>query len=162
MTPKQKKYVRVLLWSHGIAAVSAPVFLLLAYLTRSWGYFRLGECYYRLFFRFYCPGCGGTRAAGALVRLRIGEAFVLSPALFVLIAVILWLDFWILFSILRKRESYLRLASPHLFWGVLAFAVIVSVVRTVLFYTIGYDPLGDLTALQGASPFESLLSGTVF
>ncbi len=148
MTVKQKKYLRVLLWSHGIGLASVPVFLLLAYVTRSWGFFRLGECYYRLFLRLYCPGCGGTRAIGALVRFDISEAFTYCPALFVVIAAVIWMDFWIFLSLITRREKLLRLSTPHILWGVLAVVVIIAVIRNILVYTVGYDPLGDLTAMM--------------
>ncbi len=146
MTPRIKKYLRILFWSHIITAASVPVFLLLAFLTRSWGVFRLGECTYRTFLHIYCPGCGGTRAVKALVRLDILGALSYSPVLFLFMAVVLWWDFWVVFAACRKQERFLKFSTPHIFWVVIAAGFLISILRSVLAYTVGYDPLGDLTA----------------
>ncbi len=145
MTTKQRKYLRVALWCHGICVGITPVFLLLSYLTRSWGVFRLGECLYRQVLHIYCPGCGGTRALSSLVRFDFWEAFTYCPALFLFVLVVIWMDTWIVLSILRKQERLLRFASPHIFWGVIGVAFVISIIRTVLAYSVGYDPLGNLT-----------------
>ncbi len=161
MTEKQKKYLRVILWTHLGGVLAVPIFLLIAYLTRTWGIFRLGECYYRLLLHIYCPGCGGTRAIKALVSFDLWEAFVLCPNLFIVAAAILWVDLWFLLSVITKREKLLRIGTPRIFWGVLAAVLIVAAIRTILAYTIGYDPLGDLTisaSFVASDPFSFLFN----
>ncbi len=145
MTPKLKKARFYTILSHAIGIGVTPLFILAAKLTRSWGLFRVGDCLYRRLFHLYCPGCGGTRAVLSLVQFDIRQAFIYSPPLFAAIFTILWCDFWLLLAFIKKDEKYLKFVNRYVAIGLIVFSVLFSVLRSVLAYTVGYDPLGDLT-----------------
>ncbi len=147
MTARHKQIVKIAAIMHGTLALMVPLFLAVVYLTRNWGYFRLGECYFRLFFHVYCPGCGCTRALKAILSFRFADAFLLNPGFCLLILAIIWTDLWLLISIIKKDEKYLSLSPPHIYIVVASVALIWAVVRTILAYTTSFDPLGDLATV---------------
>ena len=77
---------------HLALLVAALAALLYAFFTAQF----LPETFYHCpmhdLLHLYCPFCGGTRAVGALVRLRLGEAFLLAPVCLSLLPVAAALD----------------------------------------------------------------------
>ena len=91
----------------------------------------------------HCPGCGGTRAAVALLYGQIGHSLKCNPLTAYLAAGFLALDIRAAVGILRRQPFSLRIPLWY-FWVMLAIAVVHCIVRNVLMITVGYDYLGDL------------------
>ena len=92
----------------------------------------------------YCPGCGGTRAAVALLFYgQIGHSIKCNPITAYLAVGFLVMDIRAAVGILRRQPFSLRIPLWY-FWVMLALAVIHCVVRNILMITVGYDYLGDL------------------
>lgn len=100
-------------------------------------------CVFHDFLRIYCPFCGGTRAAEALLSFDVGEALRYNALVVVLLAVgaVLYGIAWV-----RLCRGETRLTSiPVWGWRALLVAIILfGVVRNVLMLAFGIDPLGDL------------------
>lgn len=94
----------------------------------------------------YCPVCGGTRAAGAILSLdflsalRYNAVVTLSCLLLLVLDAIGWWRFW------KGRNPFFRL--PVWFWILYPSLVAVFFVgRNLLMIFCGFDPTGDLGAL---------------
>ena len=83
-------------------------------------------------FGIYCPGCGLTHAANALLRLNFYEAFkynalsiILLPALFIFLVVVIWK------LVFKKQDFVIKLNIFYLvvFVGIL---IIYGVIRNIL------------------------------
>ncbi len=93
------------------------------------------------FLGLYCPTCGMTRAAHALLRLDLAAAFALHPLIYLLLGVVVYYEVAALLALGKRRRisrlpAYLFLAALFLYF----------IVRNILLLTVGLDPLGDFIA----------------
>lgn len=65
------------------------------------------HCFMHDVMHLYCPFCGGTRAARALVLFRFSEALSLNSGVFVALLAFLVLDVRALWMLCKKREGEL-------------------------------------------------------
>ncbi len=91
----------------------------------------------------YCPGCGGTRAALALLRFDFAEAFRLNPTVPVSAALFIVLDIVAAVNIAKGRDRVLTARFRPLMAYVI-FVAAVFVTRNVLLCFFGVDIVGDL------------------
>lgn len=99
--------------------------------------------------RLYCPFCGGTRAVGALVRLRFGEAFLLSPVCLSLLPVAAALD--VRAFVLLCRGSDKPLLPRGWWWALCLWLIGGNALRNVLMLC-GVEYTGELFAFWGGVP----------
>ncbi len=96
----------------------------------------------------YCPTCGFSRALHALFSLRIGQAFLYYPPLFVAPIPLCDLDIRLLSHSLRgTRRTPMVYRSKWLWLLIPAAMLVLFILRLFLVLGMGTDPLGDLTAL---------------
>ncbi len=93
----------------------------------------------------YCPLCGGTRAAEALLRLNFAAAFRANAyvTLLAVAALVHYIVAWV--RLLRGGTVLFRFLA----WEWIAAAVLLlvyGVLRNVVMIRFGRDPLGDLGA----------------
>lgn len=100
-------------------------------------------CIIRRLFRIYCPGCGGTRAVRALIRLDFGQSLYYNP-----IVILLFLYFLIL--IVNQIIEVIHPEKPKncrvkVIAGktLLAFIICFAILRNYLLIFQGIDMLGD-------------------
>ena len=115
-------------------------------------FYRIGSIFFSAFFsgcaihdllHLYCPLCGGTRAASALLRFDLPGAFRFQPAVVILVGV--GLVYYILAWVRLFQKKPLLAPLPR----ALSIAMLVlvfgyCVVRNVLLVFFGIDPAGDL------------------
>ncbi|MBE6633018.1 MAG: DUF2752 domain-containing protein [Ruminococcaceae bacterium] len=143
MNSKAKKTMLVLHLAVFAAILLFPIYRLLAAWGRNFLPTLMSGCFLHDWLMLYCPLCGGTRAAAALLRLDFAEA-LRSNALVVAsvpIAAVLYVRAWVR---LRRGEEKL-FAVPHWTWitAVTALAVF-GILRNLLMIFCAFDPLGDL------------------
>ncbi|MBQ8717911.1 MAG: DUF2752 domain-containing protein [Clostridia bacterium] len=126
-----------------VVALAAGAYFYRAYLDYIDSEGTRSLCLLHDFVHLYCPGCGGTRAAVALLYGQIGHSLKCNPLTAYLAAGFLALDIRAAVGILRRQPFSLRIPLWY-FWVMLAIAVIHCIVRNVLMITVGYDYLGDL------------------
>ena len=91
----------------------------------------------------YCPGCGGTRSAAALLSGRLLDAFRYHPMVPLAAGWLLILDAVVAMRIARDRER--PLAFPAAVWILpIAAFLLYGVGRDVALAGWGFDPIGDL------------------
>ena len=91
----------------------------------------------------YCPGCGGTRAMRHLAALRLKEAFLSYPPLFLALGIWVWFDLKYLSALWKNNPSALpRLTKTHV-TAVVGAILLFFLLRNVGLY-LGYDYLGDI------------------
>ncbi len=71
-----------------ILTVILIIFGILLGMTADYWTILIPECFIHKMTGFYCPGCGGTRAAIYLLRGRVWTAFKYNPGVVILAAVI--------------------------------------------------------------------------
>lgn len=100
------------------------------------------ECYIRVHWKLYCPGCGGTRAFLALMQGDVIQSLKYNPITLLFILDVLMTT--ILCKIEKRNEecstAKIRMMINSIF---LMFIVIFSILRNCLLYGLGIDMLGD-------------------
>ena len=122
-----------------IITVSA---LLLAY--AAWARPRgLYFCAFSHLFHLYCPACGGTRAAVALLHLDVWQSLLYHPVVAVMAVLALYYDGAALLSLISGRMAYIRAVRWKTAYLVPLVLVLHFAVRNLLLL-FGIDPIGDL------------------
>lgn len=143
-TQNERLTITIVLHIAGIFTVA--LFVLSVYLTADSPIHRVGDCVIRDFIGIYCPGCGGTRAVMALLQGDVFASFIYYPLLSVTLLLTLYWDGVLVLSLIRKNTALYRFAPWQIWLSVPILLLVQWILRNVLFFTIGYDPLGDLTA----------------
>lgn len=105
----------------------------------------LKECSFHAKYQLYCPGCGGTRAAIALLQGDILESLRYNPITLLLIIDVVLMTIIDLVKKLSNGKyvfSRIRLIYNVAF---LIFIVIYSVLRNYLLVAYGIDWVGDFS-----------------
>lgn len=89
----------------------------------------------------YCPGCGGTRSVGALLRGDIIGSITYHPA--VICGVILFLVYFISQTLMRLTKGKIKGVSmkPIYLYILLAIILVNFIVRNVLLLAFGISTL---------------------
>lgn len=100
-------------------------------------------CVFHDAFHLYCPLCGGTRAAEALLHGDLAGAFRFNPIVLLLAGLLLlWYVFaWV--RVIRKKSIFQVLPA----WVWIAFGAVLLVfflLRNFLLVCFGIDTIGDL------------------
>ena len=103
-------------------------------------------CSFKRIFSLYCPGCGGSRALTRLLSFDLVGSFLALPPLWFAIAAIVELDARILIAAIKNDSSPIKSYKPILFYVFAGALVLNFILRNILLVTVGFDPLGDLTA----------------
>lgn len=137
-----RKALRKMMFFHIILFVALLMFPLYTFVMKKVsGIF--GGCFLHDWFFLYCPACGGTRAAEALLRLDVLSALRYNAlaVMFAIVAVAFYAKAWIR---LNRREERL-IIFPNKFWTVCSILIVsFFVLRNLLLIIFGIDPLGDL------------------
>ena len=104
----------------------------------------LVPCYVKHTLGFYCPGCGGSRALVELFRLDPITSFVYNPIPVICAALLLWLDILSVRAAIGGTVAPLGKFSPSLLILVPVITLLHFLVRLVLLFCFGIDPLGDI------------------
>ena len=103
----------------------------------------LKECSVHAKYQLYCPGCGGTRAAIALLEGNIIESVRYNPiTLLLIIDVVLMTIIDLVKSISKGKYVFSRIRFVYNV-AFLAFIVIYSVLRNYLLVIYDIDWVGD-------------------
>ncbi len=100
-------------------------------------------CYMARVAHLYCPGCGGTRAISALLRLDIVRSFLLNPIIPITAAMLIAFDITAAVNIARGKSRVLNI-RPWVWYAYIGLILLVFIVRNVLFVYFGIDTLGDI------------------
>lgn len=105
---------------------------------RFWQSFQLPPCLFHLLTGYYCPGCGGTRAAWALLHGQIFLSVYYHPL--VLYGVVVYLAFMTTQTIGRISKRPEIGLKFHLIYVWIALAILFfnCVVKNVLHFTVGF------------------------
>ena len=103
----------------------------------------ISDCSIRRTLGIYCPGCGGTRAAKALLKGNILLSLKYNPIVFLLLV-----DCLLMILLERRNKCVydkLRIIKFQIIFNIafLAFIAIYSLFRNYLLLEKGIDLLGD-------------------
>ena len=101
-------------------------------------------CLFKETLHAYCPGCGGTRAVGALLRFDFVHSFIYNPTVLVTAVIFLDIDLRALVSVIKGDPRYLKSFPSKIFFVIPAVILINFVVRNILLFGFGIDLLGDI------------------
>ena len=134
--------IKKMLRLHAVAAICLLPFPAFAFLMKGLGA-RFGGCLLHDCLHIYCPFCGGTRAAEALLRLDVLTALRCHPL--VVATAVATLYFYVTAWVRACRDQHELLIFPKDFWKYcLIIFGLFFVLRNVLLIGFGIDPLGDL------------------
>ena len=137
-----RKAAKQFLLAH-IAAIAAVLLLPLYARFADFLSFGMPKCLLHDIFYVYCPLCGGTRAAEALLRLNVAEAFRCNALVVLSVPFVLFFYLRAWRRLLRGEQQLWRV--PAWVWiAVVSAMVLFGVARHVLMIGFGIDPLGDL------------------
>ena len=91
-------------------------------------------------FGIYCPTCGMTRAARALLELDLAASLRYHPLLPLFLVMVLYYEWVHLRAVLSGRPAR---RPRHLLMFTIAAFVAFFVLRNVLLLVFGIDPVGD-------------------
>lgn len=99
------------------------------------------DCWFKRRFHIYCPGCGGTRALKALIKLNLWQSLCYNPIAFLFVITELTV---VLSYILEKRNKMDSLCKfrIEIRIGLLVLWFVFFSVRNLLLKS-GIDALGD-------------------
>ncbi len=102
-----------------------------------------GECYFRTHFHIYCPGCGGTRAAIALLQGNLIQSIKYNPITLLFLVDVSLMAIFDFAQFLSKGKyvfTRFRLIYNIVF---LIFIVSYSILRNFFLLVHGIDLLGN-------------------
>ena len=117
------------------------------YMKSMGDYLSLGSgCYVRDHFHLYCPGCGGTRAAIALLKGQLIKSFIYNPyPLFICVLVVrIWCTLLYDSFIAGKYRRLITPLSHTEIWVLIFLSLILFIVRNALLLYLHVDIIGDL------------------
>lgn len=126
---------------NGILCVTA-VFLL--YSAENGGLGIFGRCPTVMLFHVYCPFCGGTRAALALLHGDILLSLRYNPTTILLCVLAAYYEVCVIAAILTGKRRWLRRADLRLLIPVAVISVLFCVFRNIMAVTGTSDFLGEL------------------
>lgn len=109
-----------------------------AYLALARAYPEVFACAFARRAHLYCPGCGGSRAIYALLRLDLVASLVANPAVLFGGVTVLYYEV----ALFRFARGARVRAFPLIAYA--ALIVLWFLLRNVLLVFAGIDPLGDL------------------
>lgn len=127
-----------------LALFNVLLFLFLAvcaaYFSLALRYPAVFACAFAQRAHLYCPGCGGSRALFALLRLDILGSLACNPAVLFGGATVAYYEIALVGYARGRRVS----AVPAIAYA--ALILLFFLVRNILLVVAGIDPLGDLIA----------------
>ena len=102
------------------------------------------DCVWKSRLGIYCPGCGGSRALLALLRLDFASSLFYYPAMLPLALLLLDLYVRIVIAAVTGEERAVRTFRFRVFYLILAAVLLTCLVRNLLWLGFGIDVLGDL------------------
>lgn len=100
------------------------------------------ECVFKKVFHMYCPGCGGTRAWKALIRLNILQSLYDNPVVILLILTEIAVAITRCIDKRRKKCSLYKVRIA-VYVGFLVLWFLFFLIRNYLLMKCGIDMLGD-------------------
>lgn len=91
----------------------------------------------------YCPGCGGSRAVMALLRLDLAGCFFYSPFVFTAFMLLLGADLSVIAALIENDPTPVRRFNLNWLLVLPAVLILTCLVRNVLLLGFGIDLLGD-------------------
>lgn len=102
------------------------------------------QCLFKEMYSLYCPGCGGSRALRAFLRLDFVSSFIYYPPITVGFLTVLYFDIRTLVALVKRDEGYFKISRYLYFLSIPASMILFFILRNILLLRLGYDPLGDI------------------
>ena len=92
----------------------------------------------------YCPGCGGTRAVYALLRLDILSTIRYNVAVPFGVFVYAYYDIGAIVALVRKNSEYWKNQKFILIYIFIGVLLLNFILRNILVWCFGVDLIGDI------------------
>lgn len=136
-----KKEMKIFIIANVAVVFAVALFAVFASIAIHYGVYK---CAFFEAFHLYCPGCGGTRALFALLRLDILSSLKYNPVLILGIIVYLFYDVRIFMAIKKGEDGYFRNCKFRLLIAYGIFIIVHFFVRDALLLGFGIDLIGDI------------------
>lgn len=126
-----------------IAAGGALLSMLLVVMLQRYGILPSFPCGIHELFKVYCPGCGGTRAAFALLQGHILQSLFYNPAVLLGILLILYYECGVIITLAKKDGKCYFYKRTGLIYGYLFIVLLFTIIRDWLLLGYHVDMLKD-------------------
>ena len=127
-----------------IFTLSIP-FLAYGYLTAAKNFpMFFWPCGLKEYFHLYCPGCGGTHAVEALLRLDIVESFLYNPLVLYMVVCLLYYLFKTIVQLKKQNGNAYFAVHLGFLWVFVGLMVGIFIIRNFLLVQFQIDYLGEL------------------
>ena len=127
-----------------IFTLSIP-FLAYGYLTAAKNFpMFFWPCGLKEYCHLYCPGCGGTHAVEALLRLDIVESFLYNPLVLYMVVCLLYYLFKTIVQLKKQNGNAYFAVHLGFLWVFVGLMVGIFIIRNFLLVQFQIDYLGEL------------------
>lgn len=126
-----------------IASGGALLTMLIVVLLQRYDILPSFPCGIHELFKVYCPGCGGTRAAFALLQGHVLQSLFYNPAVLLGILLILYYELGVIVTLIRKNGKCYFHKKAGLIYGYLFIVIFFTVIRDWLLVGYQLDMLKD-------------------
>lgn len=103
----------------------------------------IGYCFSKNFLGIYCITCGGTRAFGDMLSFDFISAIKHNVLVFCGFVYVIYLNVYCIYAHVKRKPDLIyfkMIFCLYIILGLIAFVI----VRNLLVYTFGIDPIGDI------------------
>ena len=109
--------------------------------------FFASECFIRTYFHIYCPGCGGSRAAIALLEGDLIQSIKYNPLTLLFIVDVFLMTLLDVAKLISKGNIVFPKIRKYCNVTVLVFTALYFVLRNYFWLVHGIDWLGDFSGV---------------
>ncbi len=96
-------------------------------------------CAFLTITHMYCPGCGGSRALLAILKLNVLKSLLYNPAVVVGAVLLIYYEAGAIITLIRNDGRYHFYTKPWPVYVYIVFVIVYFIIRNILYAGFGID-----------------------